>query len=275
MQDSQNVFQKNLNLVRIRLGFLKCQKSCPFYLEDAYIFLCPVTRLFVRYHFFLSHSLPLVLPRWRNLYIRHFLERKLVVKGVTSAIANQELVYRSRDTNGPTSVWVENDDSLIHSWAMHSGICGTKNVTSSSSNRALIGPFVSRDLYTRSWLATGGNDAVNYSGWGSGLADNNGWDYGIEFVEKDGKRQERLNLQSRSETLITPANFVQDERTEKAYREASSYPSPFHESFGLFFCSSSRDEPGFSLPFQILQLLMDIDSLLLKWRCKFFINKCN
>lgn len=150
-----------------------------------------------------------------------------------------------------------------------------KNVTSSSSNRALTGPFVSRDLYIRSWLATGGNDAVNYSGWGSGLADNNGWDYGIEFVEKDGKRQERLNSQSRWETLITPANFAQEERTEKVYREASSHPSLFHESFGLCFCSSSRDEPRFSLPFQILQLLMDIDSLLLKWRCKFFINKCN
>lgn len=36
------------------------------------------------------------------------------------------------------------------------------------------------DLYTRSWLVTGGSDALFYSGWGSGLADNNGRDYGIE-----------------------------------------------------------------------------------------------
>ena len=82
----------------------------------------------------------------------------------------------SRDTNGPISVRVKNDDSLLDSWAMHYGIHGTKIVTSSFSPRTLIGPLVSRDLYTRSWLVTGESGALYYSGWGSGLADNNGWD---------------------------------------------------------------------------------------------------
>ena len=63
---------------------------------------------------------------------------------------------------------------------MRYGIYGTKIVTSSFSTRTLVGPLVSRDLYTRSWLVTGGSDALYYSSWGSGLADNNGWDYGIE-----------------------------------------------------------------------------------------------
>ena len=35
----------------------------------------------------------------------------------------------------------------------------------------------------------------------------------------------------------------------------------------LYVCFS-RDEPRFNQPFQILQLLMDIDSNLIKWRCK-------
>ena len=32
-----------------------------------------------------------------------------------------------------------------------------------------------------------------------------------------------------------------------------------------------RDEPRFNQPHQLLSLLMDIDSLITKWRCEFFI----
>ena len=37
----------------------------------------------------------------------------------------------------------------------------------------------------------------------------------------------------------------------------------------FLLCSSLRDEPRFHQPFQVLQLLMDIDSNLQKWRCRF------
>lgn len=33
-----------------------------------------------------------------------------------------------------------------------------------------------------------------------------------------------------------------------------------------------RDEPRFSQPHQLLTLLMDIDSLITKWRCIFFVS---
>ena len=42
--------------------------------------------------------------------------------------------------------------------------------------------------------------------------------------------------------------------------------------FSLCCLFYTRDEPRFSQPFQLLQLLMDIDSLLIKWRCKFIHN---
>jgi hypothetical protein len=35
-----------------------------------------------------------------------------------------------------------------------------------------------------------------------------------------------------------------------------------------------RDMPRFSQPYQILTYLMDIDSLLTKWRCIIFRTKC-
>ena len=31
-----------------------------------------------------------------------------------------------------------------------------------------------------------------------------------------------------------------------------------------------REEPRFQVPFQLLTFLMDVDSLMTKWRCKFF-----
>lgn len=37
---------------------------------------------------------------------------------------------------------------------------------------------------------------------------------------------------------------------------------------GAIMINFYRDEPRFSQPHQLLQLLMDIDSLITKWRCK-------
>lgn len=39
---------------------------------------------------------------------------------------------------------------------------------------------------------------------------------------------------------------------------------------GAIMINFYRDEPRFSQPHQILTLLMDIDSLITKWRCKNF-----
>lgn len=181
MLDSGNVFQKNSYLVRSRLGFLKCRKTPVLLLNRKCLhFPPPFHETIYTLSPFLSHCLPLVLLWRKNLYIWHFLERRLVVKGVTSAIANQDRVHRSRDTNGLINIRVENDCILTDTWMMHSGIYGTKIVASSFSTRTLISPFVSRDLYTRSWSAPDGSDALYYSGWESGLADSTGWDYGIE-----------------------------------------------------------------------------------------------
>jgi hypothetical protein len=42
-----------------------------------------------------------------------------------------------------------------------------------------------------------------------------------------------------------------------------------HKAFqGALMISLYRDEPRFSQPFQMLTLLMDIDSLITKWRCE-------
>lgn len=43
----------------------------------------------------------------------------------------------------------------------------------------------------------------------------------------------------------------------------------------LYLCYFHSDEPRFNQPFQILQLLMDIDSHLIKWRCELkFCQNC-
>lgn len=42
---------------------------------------------------------------------------------------------------------------------------------------------------------------------------------------------------------------------------------------GAVMITLYRDEPRFSQPHQILTALMDIDSLITKWRCKIFILK--
>lgn len=47
---------------------------------------------------------------------------------------------------------------------------------------------------------------------------------------------------------------------------------------GAIMITFYRDEPRFSQPHQLLTLLMDIDSLMTKWRCKWmrmrFISQC-
>ena len=48
-----------------------------------------------------------------------------------------------------------------------------------------------------------------------------------------------------------------------------------HGAFkGAMMISLYRDEPRFHLPFQILTVLMDIDSLVTKWRCKSMMYSC-
>ena len=45
-----------------------------------------------------------------------------------------------------------------------------------------------------------------------------------------------------------------------------------HKAFqGAMMISLYRDEPRFHQPFQLLTILMDIDSLLTKWRCKYIV----
>lgn len=41
---------------------------------------------------------------------------------------------------------------------------------------------------------------------------------------------------------------------------------------GAIMITFYRDEPRFSQPHQILTLLMDIDSLVTKWRCMYFLH---
>lgn len=43
---------------------------------------------------------------------------------------------------------------------------------------------------------------------------------------------------------------------------------------GALMISLYRDEPRFNQPFHVLTSLMDIDSLITKWRCKFPHNQC-
>lgn len=49
-----------------------------------------------------------------------------------------------------------------------------------------------------------------------------------------------------------------------------------HKAFqGALLISLYRDEPRFHQPFQVLTLLMDIDSLMTKWRCNFYLCLMN
>lgn len=49
-----------------------------------------------------------------------------------------------------------------------------------------------------------------------------------------------------------------------------------HKAFqGALLISLYRDEPRFHQPFQVLTLLMDIDSLMTKWRCNFYLYLMN
>jgi tryptophan 2,3-dioxygenase len=41
---------------------------------------------------------------------------------------------------------------------------------------------------------------------------------------------------------------------------------------GAIMITFYRDEPRFSQPHQLLMLLMDIDSLITKWRCMYFMS---
>lgn len=47
-----------------------------------------------------------------------------------------------------------------------------------------------------------------------------------------------------------------------------------HKAFqGAVMITFYRDEPRFSQPHQLLTLLMDIDSLITKWRCMIFFSR--
>ncbi|CAH3113530.1 unnamed protein product [Porites lobata] len=82
----------------------------------------------------------------------------------------------------------------------------------------------------------------------------------LDAMEAEAKTLEEVNKQKNHfETILCEEKHNQ--RIARGERRFSH--KAIQGALMIFFY---RDEPGFSLPFQILQLLMDIDSLLLKWR---------
>ncbi|CAH3198508.1 unnamed protein product [Porites evermanni] len=82
----------------------------------------------------------------------------------------------------------------------------------------------------------------------------------LDAMEAEAKTLEEVNKQQNHfETILCEEKHNQ--RIARGERRFSH--KAIQGALMIFFY---RDEPGFSLPFQILQLLMDIDSLLLKWR---------
>lgn len=78
----------------------------------------------------------------------------------------------------------------------------------------------------------------------------------------------QLFLQTSFETILSPAEHNQC--MERGERRLS------HRAMqGALMILFYRDLPRFSQPYQVLTLLMDIDSLLTKWRCKSCLTVCD
>lgn len=112
--------------------------------------------------------------------------------------------------------------------------------------------------------------------------EHDGFDFWGKFQEKVEELLNEREKQARNEST----EFVMNYRLMDIQKRRDVYKSIFdqavHEALvargerrftykalqGAMMISFYRDEPRFSQPHQILMLLMDIDSLITKWRCK-------
>lgn len=80
-----------------------------------------------------------------------------------------------------------------------------------------------------------------------------------------------MDIEKRREvyrTIFDPSNH--DALVKRGERRFS------YKAFqGAIMITFYRDEPRFSQPHQILNLLMDLDSLITKWRCNYYFFKAN
>lgn len=110
---------------------------------------------------------------------------------------------------------------------------------------------------------------------------------GFNFWGKFQESVEVLLSEKEEQARNESTEFVRDYRLMDIQKRRDVYKTIFdpkvHEALvargerrftykalqGAMMISFYRDEPRFSQPHQLLMLLMDIDSLITKWRCKF------
>lgn len=111
---------------------------------------------------------------------------------------------------------------------------------------------------------------------------------GFNFWGKFQEKVEELLNEKEDQAKNEPTEFVRNYRLMDIQKRRDVYKTIFdpvvHEALvargerrftykalqGAMMISFYRDAPRFSQPHQILMLLMDIDSLITKWRCKLF-----
>jgi tryptophan 2,3-dioxygenase len=122
---------------------------------------------------------------------------------------------------------------------------------------------------------------------------------GFDFWTKFQESVETLLVEKEAQARNEKQEFVRDYRLMDIQKRRDVYKTIFdpsiHEALvqrgerrfsykalqGAMMISFYRDEPRFSQPHQLLLLLMDIDSLITKWRCKisiliiFKLNNCD
>lgn len=111
---------------------------------------------------------------------------------------------------------------------------------------------------------------------------------GFNFWGKFKESVEKLLNEKEEQAKKEPTEFIRNYRLMDIQKRREVYESIFdpniHEALvsrgerrfsykafqGAIMINFYRDEPRFSQPHQLLTLLMDIDSLITKWRCKLF-----
>lgn len=96
-------------------------------------------------------------------------------------------------------------------------------------------------------------------------------------MEHDVKKKEELDAELLKQKAVFEQIFSIDAYEE--LRAKNSVRLSRSAFLGALFITLWRTEPRLSQPYQILSLLMDIDSLMTKFRCKpfllFFLCLCN
>jgi tryptophan 2,3-dioxygenase len=113
---------------------------------------------------------------------------------------------------------------------------------------------------------------------------------GFDFWTKFQQSVEKLLSEKEAQANANESEFVRNYRLMDIQKRRDVYRTIFekdaHDALvqrgerrftykalqGAMIISFYRDEPRFSQPHQLLQLLMDIDSLITKWRCEKLIE---